>query len=102
MFKGLSDTTRLQLLGCLAKCRRACSVGELGQCCAVDLSVVSRHLAILERSGIVESKKRGRTVYYTVKYAELIPKLRALAEALAGYGPAGAGMAEGSSCCVQE
>src|SRR5271154_3181711 len=71
LFKGLCDPTRLSLLGCLAKCGRPCSVSELAECCSVDFSVVSRHLALLERSGIVESSKDGRTVFYTVKYVEL-------------------------------
>src|ERR1700733_12070524 len=71
LFKGLGDRTRLRLLGCLAKCGRACSVSEVAECCVVDFSVVSRHLALLERSGIVESSKEGRTVFYAVKYVEL-------------------------------
>ena len=101
MFKGLSDPTRLQLFGCLAKCRRPCTVSELAECCSVDLSVVSRHLALLERNGIVESTKQGRTVYYSVKYAELIHKLRALADALASYSPLSARFAGMKECCAQ-
>lgn len=98
LFKGLSDPTRLQLLGCLAKCGRACSVSEVAECCAVDFSVVSRHLALLERSGIVASSKEGRTVFYAVKYAELAAKLRALADAIGSYGPRGSRKA---ACCAK-
>lgn len=103
LFKGLSDPTRLGLLGCLAKCRRACTVGELAECCSVDLSVVSRHLAALERASIVESSKKGRSVSYVVRYADLAQKLRALADAFAGYEPRGKGrglpVATGGACC---
>ena len=51
LFKALGDPTRLQLLACLAKCARPCSVSEVADCCHVDLSVVSRHLALLQRAG---------------------------------------------------
>jgi ArsR family transcriptional regulator len=93
LFKALGDPTRLSLLACLAKCGRPCSVGEIAACCAVDLSVVSRHLALLERAGALESTKEGRTVFYTVRFTELSKQLRALAKAIEGCGP------RGSACC---
>jgi ArsR family transcriptional regulator len=98
-FKGLCDPTRLNLLGCLSKCGRACSVSEVVDCCCVDFSVVSRHLALLERSGIVDSEKVGRTVFYSVRYGELAGKLRALADALESYGPASRSAAGKGGCC---
>jgi DNA-binding transcriptional ArsR family regulator len=96
LFKALADPTRVTLLSCLAKCGRACSVTEIAECCSVDFSVVSRHLALLERAGIVESAKEGRTVFYTVKYRDLSATLRALAQALDGCCPAGAAT---GGCC---
>jgi ArsR family transcriptional regulator len=98
-FKGLCDPTRLNLLACLSKCGRACSVNEIADCCSVDLSVVSRHLALLERSGIVESTKEGRTVFYTVKYGQLSAKLRALADAVESYRPGSNRGREKGNCC---
>ncbi len=82
LFKAFSDPTRVALLACIAKCGRACSVGEVAECCDVDLSVVSRHLALLTRSGVLEGRKDGRTVFYRVRYAEVSRALRALADAL--------------------
>ncbi len=99
LFKGLSDPTRVTLLACLAKCGRSCSVTEVAECCSVDFSVVSRHLALLERAGIVRSTKEGRTVFYAVKYAEISTKLTALADALASYGPRVARSARTGACC---
>jgi len=87
LFKGLCDRTRSKLLGCLAKCGRPCSVSELAECCLVDFSVVSRHLALLARSGIVASIKKGRTVFYAVRYTHMTERLRALADALENYDP---------------
>jgi ArsR family transcriptional regulator len=82
LFKALGDPTRLKMLACLAKCARACSVGEVAQCCSVDLSVVSRHLSFLARAGILESTKQGHTVLYRVRFSEVTQTLRDLANAL--------------------
>jgi ArsR family transcriptional regulator, arsenate/arsenite/antimonite-responsive transcriptional repressor len=103
LFKGLCDPTRSNLLACLSKCGRACSVSEVAECCSVDFSVVSRHLALLERAGIVKSSKAGRTVFYMVKYGELSAKLRALADAVESCGPSskrgkGNGGGKGGCC----
>jgi ArsR family transcriptional regulator len=82
LFKALGDPTRLLLLSCLCKCARECTVSEVGQCCHVDLSVVSRHLATLERVGAVRSRREGRTVFYAAEFQHLTQTLRALADAL--------------------
>lgn len=78
-FKAMSDPTRLKLLSCLAKCARPSSVTELTECCSVDLSVVSRHLGMLEKAGLLTSTKKGRTVFYEVRYRYLSDKFQALA-----------------------
>lgn len=82
LFRAFADPTRVSLVACIAKCGRACSVGEVAECCSVDLSVVSRHLALLARAGVLEASKEGRTVLYRVRYAELSRLLRALAAAI--------------------
>jgi len=81
-FRALSDPTRLDLLVQLAGCRRACTVGELAECCPVDLSVVSRHLAILRDAGLLESTRRGKQVYYRVRFDMVAGTLRAVADAV--------------------
>lgn len=97
-FKALGDPTRLALFACLAKCGRPCSVGEVAACCAVDLSVVSRHLGALARAGLLESEKRGKGVWYRVRFADLSTRLRALADAIDLCCPSGCGasLPEGS------
>lgn len=87
LFKALGEPTRLKLLSCLTKCGRPCSVSELTQCCAVDLSVVSRHLGVLERAGVLTATKQGRVVFYAVRYEHLIDVFRALAAAVEDYRP---------------
>ncbi len=80
-FRALSDPNRLALLAQLAGCRRPCSVGELAECCSVDMSVVSRHLAGLREAGLLEATKRGKEVYYVVRYGEVTRRLREIAAA---------------------
>jgi ArsR family transcriptional regulator len=82
LFKALSDPTRTKLLACLAKCGRGCTVGELAECSDVDFSVVSRHLTLLARAGVVAARKNGRAVYYHVQFAAMSQSFRALANAI--------------------
>lgn len=89
LFKALADPTRTLLLACVAKCGRACSVSEVAECCHVDFSVVSRHLGQLERAGLLESRRDGRSVRYSVRYAEVAGRLRDLANALDQCCPSG-------------
>jgi ArsR family transcriptional regulator, arsenate/arsenite/antimonite-responsive transcriptional repressor len=96
LFKALSDPTRATLVACLAKCGRPCSVGEVAECCSVDISVVSRHLALLARSEVLEASKQGREVYYKVRFGDLSRTLRSLADELDSC--CGGGRC-GPSCC---
>lgn len=83
VFRALADPCRLtilqQLVGC---CGRPQTVTQAADCCTVDLSVVSRHLAQLRDAGLVEARKVGREVHYTVRYRELSDQLRNLADAI--------------------
>ena len=81
-FRALSDPTRLDLLVQLSGCRRPCTVGELAECCPVDLSVVSRHLAILRDAGLLVATRRGKQVYYRVSYDLVTSTLRDVADAV--------------------
>lgn len=100
-FKSLGDPTRVRLLACIAKCGRACSVGEVAECCSVDLSVVSRHLQALARAGLLAPEREGRTVRYSVRYGEIAGQFRALADAIDECAPATPCCAKGGrrDCC---
>lgn len=95
LFRALADPTRLHLLACLAKCARPATVGEIAACCRVDLSVVSRHLRLLEAAGVLMSERRGRLVLYAVRTADVCAVLRAIADALEQCCPPGE-----SGCCA--
>lgn len=94
LFKALCDPTRAKLLGCLIKCGRPCSVTEVAECCAVDFSVVSRHLAVLAKAGVLDAQKTGRTVSYCVRYLDLCRTLRNLADSIEECHPV-----SGGECC---
>ncbi len=87
-FKALGDPNRIVLLARLAHLCRPCTVSEIACFCPVDLSVVSRHLAILRDAGIVQSQRKGKEVLYTVNYGVLATTFRSIADAI-------------DSCCGQ-
>jgi ArsR family transcriptional regulator len=87
-FKALSDPNRIALVARLAERGSHCTVSEIAACCPVDLSVVSRHLATLRQAGVVEAEKRGRQVYYSVRFSDLANALRRMADAIEACCPA--------------
>ncbi len=82
LFKALCDPTRVAVLSRLTELAKESTVTQVAACCTVDLSVVSRHLSVLREAGIVESEKRGKQVYYRVRYQDLSTSLRKLADAI--------------------
>lgn len=82
LFKALSDPNRITLVARIGGTGRPSTVTEAAGCCPVDLSVVSRHLAVLRDAGVVESEKRGREVLYSVAHRDLAATLRSLADAV--------------------
>jgi DNA-binding transcriptional ArsR family regulator len=66
IIKAMAHPTRLFIVDELAKNGERC-VCELTEMVGVDMSTVSRHLAILKGVGIVEDDKRGAQVYYSLR-----------------------------------
>jgi ArsR family transcriptional regulator len=99
LFKALCDATRAGLVACIAKCGRGCSVSEVAACCSVDTSVVSRHLATLEKAGVLSSEREGRVVRYSVRYSDLSATLRALADAIDACAPEAPCQGGADGCC---
>ncbi len=101
LFKALCDPTRARLVGCLVKCGRPCSVGEVAECCDVDLSVVSRHLKQLAGAGVLTQARCGRVVSYAVRFSEVCNMLRALADAIEEHQPCPGECLVSDGCCGQ-
>ncbi len=92
LFKALCDPSRLALVSRLATCGESLSVSEASSCCGVHISGASRHLAQLERAGVVAVRREGREVRYRLDTSGLVGALRALADAIEAC-------AAGPACC---
>lgn len=79
-FKALCDPTRLRILASLIAAGEPRTVGEIAQPFPVDISVVSRHLAILRDEGILTANKRGKEVRYAVNSEFLVTMLQGFAQ----------------------
>lgn len=104
VFRALGDPNRVALIAGIGRLGRPTTVTEAAACCPVDLSVVSRHLAVLRRAGVVESAKAGREVRYTLSPTALAATLRSLADALEACchaSEAGAGATPGAESGAQ-
>ena len=91
LFKALCDSTRLNLLADPAQGGSPRTVGDIARGLPVDLSVVSRHLAMLKAAGVLEATRHGKEVRYTVRYEGLADTFRAIAGAIDACCPPGRG-----------
>ncbi|MBI5646501.1 MAG: winged helix-turn-helix transcriptional regulator [Ignavibacteriae bacterium] len=64
VLKALANESRLRIIHRLAE--GECSVGELTGLIGSDQSTVSKHLAVLRAHGIVDDRREGNTVYYSL------------------------------------
>jgi DNA-binding transcriptional ArsR family regulator len=64
ILKALANDSRLKIVDRLS--RGECSVGELTALVGSDPSTVSKHLAVLRSHGIVNDRREGNMVYYTL------------------------------------
>ncbi|MBJ3810624.1 ArsR/SmtB family transcription factor [Streptomyces flavofungini] len=69
VFALLSDVTRLHLLWLLAQ--EESDVGSLAERCAASRTAVSQHLAKLRLAGLVEARREGRHMYYSLRDGHL-------------------------------
>jgi DNA-binding transcriptional ArsR family regulator len=79
VFMALADPTRRAIVSRLS--RGECSVSELAEPFPVSLPAVTKHLAVLERAGLLEHHKVGR-----VRRCRLVPEaMREADEWIAHY-----------------
>ncbi|WP_055533175.1 ArsR/SmtB family transcription factor [Streptomyces graminilatus] len=69
VFALLSDATRLHLLWLLAQGES--DVGSLTERCEASRTAVSQHLAKLRLAGLVETRREGRYVHYSLRDGHL-------------------------------
>ncbi|HZD60315.1 MAG TPA: metalloregulator ArsR/SmtB family transcription factor [Anaerolineae bacterium] len=69
IFRVLSNPLRHEIFHRLAE--REMTVSELVEACDAKKSNVSQHLSLLSTYKLVESRKEGKNVYFSVSYPEL-------------------------------
>jgi ArsR family transcriptional regulator len=66
IIKAMAHPTRLFIVDELSRCDERC-VCELTEMVGVDMSTISRHLAVLKNAGIIEDRKQGAQVHYRLR-----------------------------------
>ena len=64
ILKVLGHPIRLKIVAGL--CTQECNVKHIWECLNLPQATVSQHLALLKNKGIIEGKRDGVEVYYTV------------------------------------
>ncbi|QXT38591.1 ArsR/SmtB family transcription factor [Gymnodinialimonas ceratoperidinii] len=72
----LASEARLQILCRLLNGER--SVNDLAQACGLSQSTMSQQLKKLKEAGLVEGRRDGQTIYYSVKGQEAAAVLEVL------------------------
>jgi ArsR family transcriptional regulator len=65
MFKALSDPTRLKIINLLKESQNLC-VGVIAEKTGMSQPAISQHLKILKTAGILDARKMGLEVHYSI------------------------------------
>ncbi len=68
LFMALGDKTRLRLLNLMAN--GEVSVGDFTEALGDSQPKVSRHLAYLRSSGLVKTRRDGKSIYYSIHWPD--------------------------------
>ncbi len=82
MLKALSHETRLLILCHLID--QELSVGQLNAVVKGSQSVISQHLAVLRRNGLVRTRRQAQTIYYSLPDARARRIIELLCELFRG------------------
>lgn len=72
--RALGDPIRIKIIDSLRVCPM--NVSELADCLELEVVTVSHHLGVLRHAGLVERKKEGRFVVYSL-HEEVFKRTRA-------------------------
>lgn len=78
LFSIIDNETRIRLVLCLSRGEK--TVTELIEHCGLSQSAVSQHLQKLRLTGIVNSKKEGREVLYSIKDQKIVSLCQSIAD----------------------
>ena len=93
-FKTLGHPARIQILELLVQGER--SVGELQTEVGLEGSHISQQLAVLRRAGVVEFRKQGNSVIYSMASPDMAELMAVARKVLTGMLNEQVGPAEGS------
>jgi ArsR family transcriptional regulator, cadmium/lead-responsive transcriptional repressor len=79
LWSAVADPTRRRVLDVLLARGEATATGVAGEL-PVTRQAVAKHLAVLDRAGLVEARRHGREVRYTVHPQRLDAATRSLAQ----------------------
>ena len=82
-FAALGDPTRLAIVRELAGADSVCAC-DFSTCCDVRQPTVSHHLRVLREAGVIESERRGTSIYYRLAPGAA-DRLRAFASEIEGH-----------------
>lgn len=83
LLKALGHPVRLQVLRILA--REDTCVCDLLQVLEIEQSNLSQHLKLLRKHGIVDNRREGSRVVYSLANPEILPLLEAASQAVHGH-----------------
>jgi ArsR family transcriptional regulator len=85
LLQALGDPTRLAIVRELIGTSQVCAC-DFTSCCDVRQPTISHHLRILRDAGVIESERRGTSIFYRLVPAAA-DRLRALAGEMSGGPP---------------
>ena len=68
LFKALSHPARIRVLEILSANSGPTGVGEILADTGIEATLLSQHLAVLKRHGVVRAKRTGNAVYYELAH----------------------------------
>src|SRR4051812_39203115 len=82
LLQALAHPTRLAIVRELADSSQVCAC-DFTDCCDVSQPTVSHHLRILKDAGVIQSERKGTSIFYRM-VPEAADRLRAIAGELGG------------------
>lgn len=69
VIKSLGDETRIEILEIIGK--KEMNASEIAVKCTLSRPTISHHLQILKRANVLEARKEGKEIYYSVNMQTL-------------------------------
>ena len=98
VFKALGDPTRLRIVQMLARHGEVC-VCKIVDELEMNQPAISHHMAKLKHAGLLNSRKQGQWIHYSLKVEALKDGPLAFLSEVVALAKTSAGAVSGVSCC---